>query len=99
MSAPTFEDWLSLMPLVAARGWSGDEEFAALRDRDGRCPLCALAYELSDGHVDRFADAWLAVAELGVTDEARSIVEIAKAADMACDYNRPALMQALGMTA
>jgi hypothetical protein len=86
--------YLELLPIVADRGWRS-EEGGYIRDIDGRCPLCSLAHELSDGEVNRFEMALNALADLGLpfTDAD----EVISAADDRADALRPALMAALGM--
>jgi len=41
---------LDLLPIVADRGWDVGER-GVIRDRDGRCPMCALANEIDPGMV------------------------------------------------
>lgn len=40
----TIEDILDLLPIVADREWSVDDQ--QIRDADGRCPICALVHEI-----------------------------------------------------
>jgi hypothetical protein len=85
--------YLELLPIVADRGWSLSEGY--IRDLDSRCPLCALAHELSGGEVNVYEMACAALDELGAPVDADSD-EIVYAADGETEL-RPSLMAALGM--
>jgi hypothetical protein len=47
----TVDSLLDLLVLVDDRGWYLDWR-GCVRDRDGRCPICALVHELSSGEID-----------------------------------------------
>jgi hypothetical protein len=90
------QDILDLLPIVADRGWViTDRPFNTIRDRDGRCPICAF---LNETHGLNYRwEMKLAWGESNLPRTA-AIKRIAYAADYPDDPLRPALMQALGMT-
>lgn len=91
------QGWLDLMPLVANRGWRArKQDDGTIRDRSGRCPICALAHELSKGQIDHYVRAHIAVRELGL-DETRGFKDIVAAADWKSAPLRRDLMAALGL--
>lgn len=94
------QDLIDLMPIVADRGWSVGVDLGsgdpAIRDRDGRCPLCALAHEISGGKIDLYGTANLAMGRLGVRDYC-AISSVMNAADYTRGHFRLALKAALGM--
>lgn len=90
------QDWLDLMPLVADRGWRVKPD-GYIRDREDRCPVCALAYVASDGAIDSYKRAWNAAFELLERPCVASVDAVVHAADGPNDPLRPALMAALGM--
>jgi hypothetical protein len=99
----TSQDILDLLPIVQDRGWTIEHDL--IRDRDNRCPVCALVHELSGGEIRYTYDAGMAVAELlGVFDWptvysiAVSICPIVSAADSSEAAGRPQLLEALGLT-
>jgi hypothetical protein len=105
---PTVQQWLSLMPLVAHRGWSetppspSGVDIRRIRDRDGYCPICALVEELvgRDNRVvtelDRRLSVSLAAMRLGANG-AVALAGIMTAADNRGVKHRTALKRALGM--
>lgn len=89
----TVQDFLDLMPLVADRGWRVDHN-GEIRDRDGRCPICALGNEIlgtdqRNGTLSGFPGR--------TQGESDAIGYVIFAADYPEDNLRPALMRALGM--
>lgn len=62
------DDILDLLPLVADRGWSIRDGY--IRDRDGRCPICALVNELSGGGIGWKEMAGIALRALASDAEA-----------------------------
>ena len=90
------QDWLDLLPIVADREWRIDAE-GLIRDRDGRCPLCALVHEVSGGAVSEYI-SWLPVMEevFGCVDTFET-ARIACAADDAEALLRADLERALGV--
>jgi len=95
----TAQDFLDLMPIVADREWMFKPLTGFIRDRDGRCPLCALAHEVSMGSVDVNIAAHHAIARAFKFDNGQSLAinEVINAADLHRNRLRPALMAALGM--
>ncbi len=92
------QDWLDLMPLVANRGWrarKNDEE--AIRDWSGRCPICALVHELSEGQIDHYVRAHIAARKLDL-GKTKGFKDIVAAADWKSAPLRRDLMAALGIT-
>ena len=90
------QDWLDLLPIVADRKWCIDAE-GLIRDRDGRCPMCALAHEVSGGDVSEYM-RWLPATEevFGCVDTFE-VVRIVCAADDAEALLRADLERALGL--
>jgi hypothetical protein len=87
--------YLELLPIVADRGWE-IRPSGVIRDRDSRCPLCALANEID--HTILYIGAYPAAlkrAGLMLLFEAHSV---ATAADRTNHPLRNDLMAALGMT-
>jgi len=41
----TIQDFVDLLPIIADRGWTMQNGY--IRDRDGACPICALANEIA----------------------------------------------------
>jgi hypothetical protein len=86
--------YLELLPIVADRGWQliGDR----IRDREKRCPLCALVHELSAGEISARELVYVAFARIGLRADNDSN-EIIDAADCDGSLMRDDLMDALGM--
>lgn len=91
----TAQDLLDLMPIVKDRGWRVDG-LGWIRDAQDRCPICALAYEISNGRTN-YLTFYKAAARHG-WGAIGGAKRIANAADNPKNPLRPALMQALGMT-
>ena len=99
----TAQDLIDLMPIVADRGWTRHGPFGYVRDNTSRCPVCALAYVLTDGAIDFHESANTAMAELfGARLSSREldaiavVMEAADGGDIAC---APRLFAALGVAA
>lgn len=88
----TADDLFDLLPIVDGRGWEG----VVIRDKDNRCPLCALANEI-DPSIEFLIDAETAFKRLGLGRVASARWPVMNAADWWGDPRRPRLMQALGM--
>ena len=89
------QDWLNLLPIVSDRGWPDPGSQGFIRDRDGRCPLCALAHEVSGGAVSLRGDWKDALRRAGLPFVYAAA--IANAADNAEAPLRAALERALGV--
>jgi hypothetical protein len=88
--------YLDLLPIVADRGWRVHTEDGHIRDRQGRCPLCALAHEVAG--VDSREAYFAALLAAGLpAEELADTHRVAHAADQPASRMRPALMAALGM--
>jgi hypothetical protein len=91
------QDIIDLLPIVADRGWrvrSG----VVIRDREGRCPICALAHELSHGKSNWYTFAHEAMGGIGLSHEALdATATVMNAADSPQGGYRPALLRALGL--
>lgn len=98
MIAPTVKEWLSLMPLVADRGWREEGVHGAIRDADERCPICSVVNEISGGDVDLCLLAHTAAEKLGLSPNAATAIGvIVLAADQITAPRRAAIERALGM--
>ena len=86
-------DWIDLLPLVAHRGWEIDA-VGYVRDRDGFCPICALANEV-DSSFKLQTYFWHAAERLGLRDAGQDA--IARAADSPSATYRRSLLRALGL--
>jgi hypothetical protein len=86
--------YLDLLPIVADRGWRVDKGY--IRDRLGRCPLCALADEVHGDGLG-YMGAYHAALQSAGFQPAVQADSIANAADRRWHPLRPALMAALGM--
>lgn len=95
MNDPTWQEILDLLPIIAHRGWTVDHEDVPglnfIRDRDGFCPLCALANEIDPKSTEKTM-YW--ETSLG---EALTHPTLAAAADYAGHSLRAELEVALGM--
>jgi hypothetical protein len=87
--------YLELLPIVADRGWRVIDD-GDIRDKDFRCPLCALVHELSGGTVDHYQMVCMALAAVGAPVDSDSD-DIIDAADYDGSPLRDDLMVALGM--
>jgi hypothetical protein len=98
---------LALLPKVAGRGWVLDHDSATypgtsrIRDKDGRCPLSALAHALVPSFVDLEKDtaAWDA---LGIRSDWHLREMVSQAVDGTSDASsglRQAIIQAIGVQA
>jgi hypothetical protein len=96
----TADDIIDLLPIVANRGWRVSFS-GAIRDRDGRCPVCALVHEVSGGALDEKTKAWNALQRLGFRSYTAynfgSVHSITLASDIPFGPLRDRLEQALGM--
>ena len=95
----SFDGLLALFPIIADKGW--DFNKALLRDKDGRCPICSFAYEVSDGEINLVEAAWRAYGSLLdvvflPTDVQEVMCQIMRAADSPTSLRRGALVRALG---
>lgn len=93
----TAQDILDLLPIVADRGWR-ERRDGFIRDKDGRCPVCALVHEVTHGKVDFTFMAELSYKSAFGYAGLAAQFEIANAADYVTHPSRPVLMAALGMT-
>lgn len=96
----TVEEVLDLLPIVANRGWRVTG-IGFIRDRDDRCPICALAHEVTGGEVDLRQMARLAQLQMFPGEQSQPLSyafdRIIMAADVRSAPWRTLLMQALGM--
>ena len=93
-----WRDWLMLLGLVRNRRWTtlpSRERPFFIRDSDGRCPICALAYEVSGGEVNYVGLAHSAAREAFGTH--RGIDALVSAADNPRHPLRRLLEFTLGM--
>lgn len=88
-----FETYLALLALVQDRLWR-ITVMGNIRDEEGRCPICALGHELSQGKIDYKSAAWHAVKQMGMP-EGRALNDVMEAADDPNDCNRQRLLEAL----
>lgn len=96
------QDIIDLLPIVADLGWF-ETENGLIRDMDGRCPICALAFRLTDGISDHRGAAAAAMGEMVgrrqlSQSEQFSVSDVMSAADIRSAFLRVELMRALGMT-
>jgi hypothetical protein len=87
--------YLELLPIVADRRWRVKAD-GLIRDRDGRCPICALAHEM-DSRLPWFQMYHSALKGIGLPKDDMDADRVACAADEPKHPLRPALMAALGM--
>lgn len=95
----TLHQVLSIMPIVAHRGWKVHPKSLVIRDAQGACPLCALAQEVDPAFIDTTA-AGSAAGRLGLVDRAdglRALDAIVGAADGIGSPVRQHLLEALGL--
>lgn len=93
----TADDIIDLLPIVADRGWRilGN---GYIRDMDDRCPVCALAHEMTDGKVDYELAAHVAAKEAWGVKERFIVIRLMRAADKEADYNmRRRMLKMLGL--
>jgi hypothetical protein len=91
------QDIIDLLPIVADRGWHV-KAGVAIRDREGRCPICALAHELSHGQSNWYTFAHEAMGAIGLGHEAQDATAIVmNAADSQQGGYRLALLRALNL--
>jgi hypothetical protein len=97
----TVEDIIDLLPIVADRGWKVREDlWGVIRDRDGRCPICALVHELSGGEIDYKGAAGKAMrlyVESDITPLGGEVMAVMAGADHKDHPLRPAIAEALGL--
>lgn len=91
---------LDLLPIVADRGWRIRND-GAVRDRDDRCPVCALVHELSRGTIDMTVSAVRAMRQLGYDSAGiySPVPRVMDAADIdhGSGSDRKPLLRALGL--
>lgn len=84
MTRITAQAIIDLLPIVADRGWFITHG-GAIRDYDGRCPACALVFELSNGGIDYKGSINFALGALLANSMSRNEIEqmylFARAAD------------------
>jgi len=91
----TAQEIIGLLPIVADREWGQRD---ALRDPDGRCPICALVHEITNGESDWKLFAEEAMAEIGLYGR-EAIESVMKGADYRWHPMRPVVLRALGLAA
>jgi hypothetical protein len=95
----TAQEIIDLLPIVDDRGWK--VKFGVgIRDRDGRCPVCALVHELSGGEIDITVYARAAMVRYLETDSALlvwAVQDMMAGADHKDHPLRPAIAEALGL--
>ena len=88
----TVDDVLDVMPILARQGWR-IKRGGHIRNRNGRCPLCALAHKVGPSFARRL-NALDAARTLGLKDLA--MLAIVAASDGMQSAVRDRLVQTLG---
>ena len=91
----TWAEWLTALGAVVDRGWHVQHD-GSIRDTDARCPLCALAHEVSGGRVDLIVN-WQEAMRRLFWRRGPAAAAIARAADLPHSPFRPVLESALGV--
>lgn len=101
---------ISLLPLVADQGWvvrnkgGATEGWISTGEYSGKCPICALVWELSGGAIDHDLLGVDAMRKLspGLTqDEKLAVVNVMNAVDKVrghCPALRASILRHLGIT-
>lgn len=93
----TAQDIIDLLPIVADRGWSvrsSGRMRGTIRDRDDRCPVCALVNEI-DPRVDYHLSYSVALRAIDIDAVDFDVANVVSSADFPGTKLRPTLIKTL----